>query len=410
MPRNPSSAVGPDDGRLRGWRPGIVWGVVALDLAFAAAVRLVAGPGPDTPAFGPLLFLSMVASLGGVGALVVTRRPHDPVGWLLWVCATLVTLAISGADYVRLSVTGVEGALPLTVAIAWLQGLVMLPAIMLIVGVMPLYFPDGQLRSRRWRWVVLMAAVAIAAVAVPSAASPGPLVNTSIENPVGVPALGDLSWLLTLSNAISLAILPLAIVSCVLKYRQGTPTARQQLKWFGAAAGFTVASFGAAIVAPISPVSGVGWLLGLIGLVLLPVAIGIAILRYRLYEIDRLISRTVGWAIVTGILVAVFAGAVVGLQTMLAGLTQGQTLAVAASTLLAFALFQPVRRRVQAAVDRRFNRARYDGRRLIDAFAAGLRQQANLAEINDGVLAVVTRSVDPTNTAMWIRPPREGTR
>ena len=141
----------------------------------------------------------------------------------------------------------------------------------------------------------------------------------------------------------------------------------------------------------------------MIAVALMPIAIGIAILRYRLYAIDRLVSRSISWAIVTGLLVAVFAGLVIALQAALAGITQGGTLAVAASTLVAFALFQPLRRRVQATVDRRFDRARYDSQRLVDTFAERLRNEVDLPAIREGMLATAATAVRPEHGAVWLR-------
>ena len=140
----------------------------------------------------------------------------------------------------------------------------------------------------------------------------------------------------------------------------------------------------------------------------MPVTIGIAVLRYRLYEIDRIISRTIGWALVSGILVAVFAGVVVALQTVLAGITQGETLAVAASTLVAFAIFQPVRRRVQSAVDRRFDRARYDAQRTVDTFAEHLRSEVDLGRLRSALVVTADRAVRPVGAAIWLRAGSEG--
>ena len=137
-----------------------------------------------------------------------------------------------------------------------------------------------------------------------------------------------------------------------------------------------------------------------------PIAIGIAVLRYKLYEIDRLVSRTIGWALVTGVLVAIFAVGVLALQALLAGFTQGQTLAVAASTLTAFALFQPVRRRVQTAVDRRFDRARYDGERTAAAFADRLREQVDLVSLSGDITGTVDTALRPTSIGVWLRAPR----
>jgi len=143
--------------------------------------------------------------------------------------------------------------------------------------------------------------------------------------------------------------------------------------------------------------------LSVASVLLIPVAIGIAILRYRLYEIDRLVSRTVSWAVVTGVLVTVFAGAVVALQGVLDGVTQGQTLAVAASTLVAFALFQPIRRRVQSVVDRRFDRARYDAQRTVDAFAERLRNEVDLTTLRTALVATADDAVRPVSSTVWLR-------
>ena len=173
-------------------------------------------------------------------------------------------------------------------------------------------------------------------------------------------------------------VLPLAIASSILKYRRGSSTIREQLKWFSAVALLTVAGFMRGAVG-IAPISDVGGFFGIVGLVLLPIAIGIAILRYRLYEIDRIISRTVGYAVVTGILALVFVGTILVSQTVLASFFSGSSVAVAASTLVVAALFQPLRRRVQSVVDRRFNRSRYDAERTAAAFAAHLRDEVDLA-------------------------------
>ncbi len=177
---------------------------------------------------------------------------------------------------------------------------------------------------------------------------------------------------------------------------------RQQIKWFAAAAARgSVAPRLHGIREPdrtrltCSP--------PVVVIPLVPIAIGVAILRYRLYEIDRIVSRTIGWAIVTGLLVAVFAGLVVALQALLAPVTNENTLAVAASTLVAFALFQPLRRRVQRAVDRRFDRARYDGQRTVDAFAERLRGSRDLTTVDEALLATVASAMQPQSATVWLR-------
>jgi hypothetical protein len=150
-------------------------------------------------------------------------------------------------------------------------------------------------------------------------------------------------------------------------------------------------------------IEGLAWLPAMVALTLPPIAIGIAVLRYRLYEIDRIVSRTIGWAVVTGSLIAVFAGAVLGLQALLSNVTQGQTLAVAASTLVAFALVQPLRRRVQAAVNRRFDRARVDADRTASAFADRLRDQTDLDGVEADIAGTIESALRPSSTGIWIR-------
>jgi hypothetical protein len=392
-----------DAPRLRGWRARIVWIVFGLDIAMMLGAWLVAGAGPDAPAFAPLLFTAMVASLGGVGALVGTRKPRDPVGWILFASASIISLSVLGQDYVRLSLADPSGTFPLTTAVAWIYNLLFMPSVVLIAGVMPLYFPDGRLPSPRWRWAVWLAALGIVVVSLPPAFDAGPILDTPLDNPFGIPGFHELDGLLALSNlVIAVVVLPLAIASSVLKYRRGSPVVREQLKWFAAVGLFTVTSFCVA-VPQIAPISDIGWLFGLLGLIALPIAIGIAILRYHLYEIDRIISRTISWTLTTGVIAAVFAGIVIGLQGILGQVTGGSTVAIAGSTLVAFATFQPLRRRVQGAVDRRFNRARYDAQRTVDGFAEQLRYDVDLPTLRSALVTTADGAVRPISSSIWLR-------
>ena len=212
-----------------------------------------------------------------------------------------------------------------------------------------------------------------------------------------------------------LASLVLGVAAVITRYRRGDRIVRLQIRWFVTAVALLPLS-GVAILIEVAlrsaggagadaPNALITVLVSYAVVLALPIAIGIAVTRYRLYEIDRLISRTIGWALVTGVLVAVFAGTVVGLQAILDRVTQGETLAVAASTLVAFALFQPVRRRVQAAVDHRFDRARYDGDRTAAAFAERLREQVDLAGLEADIAGVVDGALRPTTVGVWIRRP-----
>ena len=192
----------------------------------------------------------------------------------------------------------------------------------------------------------------------------------------------------------------------VVRYRRGDEVERHQLKWLIGVAGVAAVAFPIAFIVPFSVVADAAFYAGLLALLALPLAIGIAILRYRLYDIDRIISRTIGWSLVSGLLVAAFAILVVGLQAALTDVTQGETLAVAASTLVAFALFQPVRRTVQRAVDRRFDRGRYDAQLTVDAFAERLRDEVDLETLAAELERTVVGTMRPSTASLWL-PGRE---
>lgn len=277
-------------------------------------------------------------------------------------------------------------------------------AFSLILPGLALVFPTGGLPSRRWRVPVALVSAALGAGTVLELVRPGPIAGAmGSRNPFGIEGLPagllDVAWPL-LSGGI-VAVMILGVAAVLTRYRHGDMTLRQQLRWFVAAALLV------AVPLPLSVLTADGgpfWgSVACVGLLLVPISVGIAVRRHRLYEIDRLISRSIGWAMITGLLVAVFAAMVVGLQTVLVDVTQGQTLAVAASTLVAFALFQPVRRRVQAAVDRRFDRARYDGERTVAAFTERLREHIDLAGLRVDLGATVDAALRPSSTGVWVR-------
>ncbi len=300
-------------------------------------------------------------------------------------------------------------SLPATAVLGWLLGIVFTPVLGALLVIMPLLFPDGHLLSERWRWVVWLAVAVAVADSLATAFQPGPLEGSDLLlNPFGVEALANLRGILETASGLGLAlVMPLVLLSLVLRYRRGSTTERQQLKWFAAAVVLTGACVALALL-PLGPLPIDFWVAWIMALPLIPIAIGIAILRYRLYEIDRIISRTISWALVTGLLVAAFVGLVIGLTTVLGSLAGGSTFAVAGSTLVVFALFQPLRRRIQVAVDRRFDRARYDARRTADAFAERLRNDVDLASVQGDLLGVVHSSLQPASVGLWTRDQPEG--
>ena len=228
-----------------------------------------------------------------------------------------------------------------------------------------------------------------------------------MPNPFAVPALFPLAALLDTMASLTLIGFVLAVLAVVIRYRRGGEVERHQLKWLIAVALVAAIAFPIAFLAPAGAVSQVALWLGLGAVFALPMAIAVAILRYRLYDIDRIISRTIAWALISGLLLAGFVALVVGLSTLLERVTQGETLAVAGSTLAAAVLFQPVRSVVQRAVDRRFDRAAYDAQRTADAFAERLRDEVQLDALAAELERTVVIAMRPSSAAIWM-PRRDG--
>lgn len=232
-----------------------------------------------------------------------------------------------------------------------------------------------------------------------------------MRNPLAVGgSVGDLLSLAgTVTVIVIIAAVFLAMASLVVRYRRAVGVERQQLKWFAAVVAIAGPALAIAILTSgdtsgiIAAISGATWVIALISLALLPVAVGIAILRYRRYEIDRLISRTIGWVVVSDVLVAVFVVVILVIQAALSSVTSSNTLAVAVSTLVVFALFQPLRRRIQTRVDRRFNRSRYDAERVVESFAGRLRDEIDLGQLTTEITAAVNHPVQPVSVSLWLR-------
>jgi hypothetical protein len=376
--------------RLTGWRARIVWSIAALVAVIMIGGTIVAAsvgaPQPINEWLSVIVIVGLVIVCGTVGSLLATRLPGNPIGWLLWLIAILWTIAIGGGLYADISTASYGGTLPGTSLMPLLTSLAAMPAIVLPVVFIPLYFPDGALPSPRWRAIPWLAAAGIVL-----------LFARDSGFGAGVGPVLEVATIVFIATCI-----PTAVLAVVVRYRRGDSTERQQLKWFVGASAIAAVGLGAAILVP-EPYSQAGWLLCLTGLALLPIAIGIAVLRYRLYEIDRIISRTLAYAILTAALAAVFVAVVLGLQGMLSRFIAGNTIAVAASTLVVAALFQPLRGRIKEAMDRRFNRARYDARRTSDRFAEVLRDDVDMGSIRDDLLTVVRDSLQPTTIGVWMR-------
>ena len=365
---------------------------------------------------GAVLFngTSIMQSL--VGGIIEWRRPGHAIGRLMMLAGPLyafVSAAWTSANLLRPLIDPTA-----YLVFSWAVYHLSWPAVALIIGWIPLLFPTGTLPGPRWRMPAAAVLTLLGGGLIASAIRSGEIVaGSGYANPFGV------DWwpviLQPLVDAIPLAVLAsliLGVAAVITRYRRGDQIVRLQIRWFVAAVAIVPVSLVAILIeVALRAAGGAGTdapravtsvLVSYAAVLALPIAIGIAVTRYRLYEIDRIISRTIGWGLVTGVLVTIFATTVVGLQTVLASVTQTQTLAVAVSTLVAFALFQPVRRRVQTIVDRRFDRARYDGDRTAAAFAERLRQQVDLAGLETDIAGVVDGALRPRTIGIWIRRSR----
>lgn len=354
----------------------------------------------------------VIVDLAFVGGLLAVRRPGNAIGSLLLGSGLLLAVSFGAGYYARLDDLMGQGQLPFVVPVAWIGNWILSPAIGLMVVFLPLLYPTGRLPGPRWRILAGVVIVGLSVGTLATATAPGPLNNADwIINPVVLPApLSD--WIATI-GAISSQIAPpaflLATASVVLRFRASRGAERQQLKWFLFVASIAATGLGFSIVF-VGAASDVAWIVGLLAIGCLPLAIGVAILRYRLYEIDRIVSRTVSYAAVTAVLVVVFTIVNLGLEALLASVTQASTLAVAASTLVVFALFRPLRRRVQAGLDHRFNRDRYEADRIAAAFAERLRDQVDPDRLRLELDRVLAQTVAPTSSYLWLRGEKETVR
>ena len=382
----------------------LAWLLAVACLAFIGVGWLVS-PVTD-PITGALVCLTM-ATLLVVGALLVSRVPGNAIGWWLELAGVLLFAQSIAHGALEGGVLAQPAPSPAMGWTALLVQLLELPTIVIVIIIVPLHFPDGRLLSPRWRWILWLATVAIVASSVGTLFGPGsdgPDGVGEIANPLAAPGLAPLLDVLgTLTFVTAVPAFLGAAASVVVRYRRARPVERQQLKWLLAVASAATIAFLASVVVRDEVASNVLYLLGYSGVAALPIAIGVAIMRYHLYDIDRIVSRTVSWTVLTAALVAVFIGGVLAIQTILADVTQAQTLAVAASTLVAAALFQPLRLQVQRAVDRRFDRAAVDADRATAAFATRLRDEVDLETVTKDLVGTVDEVVRPESSGLWLR-------
>ncbi len=387
----------------------LAWSSCAATMLLVAATitLIVVSRTAQVSAFGfrgSALMFAATSSL--VGALVASRRPGNAIGWLL--CALGLTEAVVdfGAEYAVVAVLEHPGSLPGGEFMAWLASWLWLFVLGVGYVFVFLLFPDGHLLSPRWRMVGMIATVGTTVGAVGFAFGAGPLNEAPwINNPYGLP--GE-EWPEVLTQAIPLVLLvvvPAATLSLIKKFRRSSGEARQQLKWLASSGGLMACLLGAG-TATFDPNDQRGFdlleTLLAISFALVPFSVGVAILRYRLYDIDRVISRTLAYGALSAVLVGGYLLAVLALQSSLP-VPDDSPLIVAASTLAVVAAFGPLRARIQGTVDRRFNRSRYDAQRTIDEFGDRLRAQVEIDGLSRDLVEVVDRTMHPAHTSLWLR-------
>jgi hypothetical protein len=343
-------------------------------------------------------------AVGLVGLLVASRQPGNAIGWLylaFWVLIALMSLASGYGHWATVVHAGAPGG---TLAV-WLYGWLWVPALAVLLSFPFLLFPDGRLLSPRWRLVAWWTAVAATVWSLGSAFEGNDYTDAAghaAANPYTPPGLVPVANVLpNVGAAMFISAFLLCLASLVLRFRRSSGVERAQTKWLLFAGTITLGF----LLLPGNHGAD-GWIdvgMGFV-LALIPLAVCVAILRYRLYDIDRLISRTTSYAVVTGLLVLTYLSVVTVVSTLLP--QSSSSLAVAAATLTAAALARPVLRRVQGAVDRRFNRARFDAQRTVEAFGGRLRNQVELSAVASDLVEAVERSLAPASAALWIRGPR----
>jgi hypothetical protein len=342
-----------------------------------------------------------------LGALIVSRRPGNVIGWIFLAAGVLGGVLMFSGQYATVALAPDGPTLPGVALAAWTANLAQISFVVSILFLI-LLFPDGMLPSRRWRPLAWAMGMFIAVSLVILALSPGPLAEfPSVSNPFGVEAAVLPGSVSAAGQLGVLVCVVAAILSPVLRFYRSRGEERLQLKWFTYAAALGLSTpLLLNLLAP-AAFEVLGRLLWTLGFLSLPVSIGIAILKYRLYDIDRIINRTLVYAALTAVLALVYVGSVFSLQYLFRALT-GETsqLVIVASTLAIAALFDPLRRRIQDVVDRRFYRNKYDARKTLESFGVRLRDETDLQALRGDLVAVARETVQPASASLWLKPAR----
>ncbi len=390
-------------GRKAGWSAGGIW---ALILLATVLTLLLATLNEPTSSLRNTAFISLVIlAFSTVGSLVASRRPGNPIGWIFCVGAFCWILGELALEYAVYALITTPGTLPAGVWVGWFGGWVRGVGWFLIVLFLLLLFPTGRLPSPRWRPVLWadLAFVLLSTLGVLLLPASNDMRLAFVRNPLGL-ELEVVDLLVEVMYFALPLVLAVSGAAVIVRFRRSRGDERQQIKWFAYAVAVMVFLFTSWLLftlAGLVPPDALMWTVPLLGL---PVAVGIAILKYRLYDIDLVINRTLVYGSLTVALVLVYGGCVVSLQYAFRTLTgQASQLAVVASTLAIAALFGPLRHRVQAFIDRRFYRRKYDAERVLADFSATLRDQTDLGKLDGDLISAVRETVQPEHASLWLR-------
>jgi hypothetical protein len=392
----------------------LAWSLWTLTVVLSVVSLLIDTQQGDLIILLPLVAWTITSST--VGTIIATRRPENPIGWVLSAIGFLwASNSFFGLYAIRALVT-YPGSLPAGEAAAWVASWVVTPAFGFIAYLFFL-FPDGRSLSPRWRLLLWINGIVIAAAIIVQALTPGSIEGMEgIRNPLGIEGYRDsLSFVGELLSIVSDLLVLVSVASVFVRLRHADRTTRQQIKWLAYAA----ALLGTVVIVSIAGdilFGGFGWwifLVVILAFLCLPLSLGVAVLRYRLYDIDIIINRTLVYGPLTATLLALYFGGVATVQVVLRALTgQESQLAVVVSTLVIAALFNPLRRRVQNFIDRRFYRRKYDATRTLEGFSAKLREGTDLDALSSELLLVVRETVQPEHASLWLRwggGPKSGT-
>jgi hypothetical protein len=391
--------------RVAGW---LIFPLYVAGICTSYLLERSAGVTNEHPAEDVVLQIGFGA-FAVVGSLLVAKRPTNVIGWIMATIALMVAIFHAGGTYAAyvMATRGQPDAL--AVVGAWVGNWYWYLLLALVVIYLPLLFPDGRLPSRRWLPVAILPGIGAVATVTLGALADTLVVDPVVEgvryridNPIGIERLGEVEDLPVFSVLTGLLLVGIvgAVASVVVRFHRSRGVERQQMKWFVYAAALLL----------LSPVEGLlpeivsNVLFGVV-LIALPTTIGIAVLRYRLYDIDLVINRTLVYGSLTATLIALYFGSIVLLQRLFVILTgQKSTLAVVASTLVIAALFNPLRRRIQSFIDRRFYRRKYDAAKTLEAFSTKLRDETDLDGLSGDLVGVVRETMQPAHVSLWLRP------